>query len=125
MRCSPNEALAKSSRQRDKALSELRLAYLFRHLKFGISLWDPPGANGMTGEFLLSWLGEPEVFSGITSRGWKSELTKPQIDARLAKLLKYDLWNEGAVGNWQPIRAAGNPAPAVLDHPRKETPRAC
>src|ERR1035438_8368324 len=49
-------------RQRDKALSELRLAYLFKSLGFDISQWDPPGAGGMVGEFLLASPSEPDVF---------------------------------------------------------------
>jgi hypothetical protein len=97
--------LESKDRQRDKALSELRLAYMFRHLKFAIPGWDPPGANGMTGEFMLSWPGEPEVFVEIKSRGWESELTQAQIDAGLTKLLKYDVWKGGAVGNWQAVHA--------------------
>jgi hypothetical protein len=38
-------------RQRDKFLNELRLAYFLRSLGFDITEWDPPGANGKTGEF--------------------------------------------------------------------------
>ena len=73
-RFEPN--IENKDRQRDKALNELRLAYLFRSLGFGISAWDPPGANGMTGEFLLTSPGEPDVFVEIKSRGWESELTQ-------------------------------------------------
>lgn len=92
-------------RQRDKALSELRLAYLFRSLGFAIPQWDPPGANGMKGEFKLATPSEPDVFVEIKSRGWESELTQAQIDAGMAKLLKYDVWKGGAVGNWQAVHA--------------------
>lgn len=97
--------LESKDRQRDKALSELRLAYLFRHLGFEIPRWDPPGANGKTGEFTLNWLESPEVFVEIKSRGWESELTQAQIDAGMAQLLKYDVWKGGAVGNWQAVHA--------------------
>ncbi len=102
-RFEPN--IENKDRQRDKALNELRLAYLFRSLGFGISAWDPPGANGMTGEFMLTSPGEPDVFVEIKSRGWESELTQAQKDAGLAKLLKYDVWKGGAVGNWQAVHA--------------------
>jgi hypothetical protein len=102
-RFEPN--IENKDRQRDKALSELRLAYLFTSLGFGIRAWDPPGANGMTGEFVLSSSGEPDVFVEIKSRGWESELTQAQKDAGLAKLLKYDVWKGGAVGNWQAVHA--------------------
>jgi len=97
--------LESKNRQRDKALNELRLAYLFRHLGFGIPLWDPPGANGMIGEFLLSRSGDMDVFVEIKSRGWESELTQAQKDAGMAKLLKYDVWRGGAIGNWQAVHA--------------------
>jgi len=90
-------------RQRDKALSELRLAYLFRQLGFGIPLWDPPGANGKIGEFMLSRTGEADVFVEIKSRGWESELSQAQKDAGQAKLLKYDVWRGGAIGNWKAV----------------------
>lgn len=92
-------------RQRDKALSELRLAYLFKSLGFDITQWDPPGANGMIGEFLLASLGESDVFVEIKSRGWESELTQAQKDAGFAKRLKFDVWKGGAVGNWQAVHA--------------------
>lgn len=95
--------LESKDRQRDKFLNELRLAYLFRSLGFDISKWDPPGANGKTGEFMLNWPNEPAVFVEIKSRGWESELTPAQLDAGLAKLSKYDVWKGGAVGNWQAV----------------------
>jgi hypothetical protein len=90
-------------RQRDKALNELRLAYLFRSVGYGISQWDPPGANGKVGEFMLSSSGESSVFVEIKSPGWESELSQAQIDAGLAKLSKFDVWRGGAVGNWQAV----------------------
>jgi hypothetical protein len=90
-------------RQRDKALNELRLAYLFKSFGFGISEWDPPGANGKRGEFMLSWPDESSVFVEIKSPGWESELSPAQLDAGLAKLPKYDVWKGGAVGNWQAV----------------------
>jgi hypothetical protein len=77
--------LESKDRQRDKALNELRLAYLFKSLGFEISEWDPPGANGKIGEFLLSSPGDPSIFVEIKSRGWESELTPAQRDAGLAK----------------------------------------
>ncbi len=90
-------------RQRDKALNELRLAYLFRSLGFGIPEWDPAGANGKTGEFKLSWKNEPQVFVEIKSRGWESELTPEQIAAGLAQSNKYEVWKGGAIGNWEAV----------------------
>lgn len=97
--------LQSKDRQRDKALNELRLGYLFHRLGFQFPRWDPPGANGMIGEFLLNWRGDPDVFVEIKSRGWESELTQAQKDAGMAKLLKYDVWKGGAIGNWQAVHA--------------------
>jgi hypothetical protein len=90
-------------RQRDKALNELRLSYLFKNLGFGISEWDPPGANGKKGEFMLSWPDESSVFVEIKSPGWESELSPAQLNAGFAKRSKYAGWNGGAVGNWQAV----------------------
>ena len=73
--------------------------------RFGIPRWDPPGANGMIGEFLLSRTGVLDAFVEIKSRGWESELTQAQKDAGMAKLLKYDVWKGGAIGNWQAVHA--------------------
>jgi len=90
-------------RQRDKALNELRLAYLFKNLGFDINEWDPLGANDKRGEFMLNRPDESSVFVEIKSPGWESELSSAQLDAGLAKLSKYDAWKGGAVGNWQAV----------------------
>jgi hypothetical protein len=90
-------------RQRDKFLNELRLTYFFKSLGFDITDWDPPGANGMVGEFRLAPPGEAYVFVELKSRGWESELSEPQLKAGLAKLNKYEVWKSGAVGNWKAV----------------------
>ncbi len=90
-------------RQRDKFLNELRLAYFFASLGFGIAEWDPPGANGKAGEFKLAVPGEPSVFVEVKSRGWESELSELQLKTGLAKLSKYEVWRGGAVGNWKAV----------------------
>jgi hypothetical protein len=59
----------------------------------------------MTGELMLTSPGNPDLFVEIKSRGWESELTQTQKYAGLAKLLKYDVWKGGAVGNWQAVHA--------------------
>jgi hypothetical protein len=93
------------NKQRDKALSELRLAYLLENLLFPIIGWDPPGANGMIGEFLLDSPEQVHIFTEIKSRGWESELTPAQIQAGRAKQPKYIHLEGGAVGNWQAVHA--------------------
>ncbi|MGB7547938.1 MAG: hypothetical protein WBM14_09330 [Terracidiphilus sp.] len=96
--------LEAQDRQRDKCLNELRLAYFFKSLGYGISAWDPPGANGKTGEFMLNWTEESSVFVEIKSRGWESQLSSSQLDAGCARLSKYEVWKGGAVGNWKPVQ---------------------
>jgi hypothetical protein len=90
-------------RQRDRFLNELRLAYFFRSLGFDITEWDPPGANGKTGEFNLAVPDKPSVFVEVKSRGWESELSDLQLKTGLAKLSKYEVWRGGAVGNWKAV----------------------
>jgi hypothetical protein len=90
-------------RQRDKALNELRLAYLFAGLGFGIGEWNPAGANGKIGEFLLNTPEKQSVFVELKSRGWESELTEAQKKAGLAKSTKYEVWKGGAIGNWKAV----------------------
>jgi len=91
-------------RERDKCLNELRLAYFFRSLGFGITEWDPPGANGKKGEFSLAVPDEPSVFVEVKSRGWESELSELQLKARPAKLSKLEACRGArAVGNWKAV----------------------
>jgi hypothetical protein len=90
-------------RQRDKALNELRIAYLFHHLGFAIGRWEPLGANRKKGEFLMATPEGQSVFVELKSRGWESELTNAQKQAGLAKLTKYGVWRGGAVGNWKAV----------------------
>jgi hypothetical protein len=100
-RFSPN--LESIDRQRDKALNELRIAYLFEHLGFSIQQWDPPGANRKIGEFIMvSPEGQP-VFVELKSRGWESELTDAQKQAGLARSTKWNVWRGGAIGNWRAV----------------------
>src|ERR1017187_2169562 len=43
--------LESKNAQRDEALDELRVAYLFHHSQFPIVQWEPPGLNGKVGEY--------------------------------------------------------------------------
>jgi hypothetical protein len=90
-------------KQRDKALNELRLAYLFENLGFSILLWDPPGAKGRVGEFLLDSSEKTPIFTEVKSPGWESELSPAQIKAGRAQKPKYIGLEGGAIGNWQAV----------------------
>jgi hypothetical protein len=90
-------------KQRNKALSELRLAYLLENMGFPITAWDRPGAGNKIGEFLLDSPEKISIFTEIKSPGWESELSKEQIAAGRADQPKYIGLQGGAVGNWRPV----------------------
>ena len=91
------------NKQRDKALNELRLAYLFDNLGFPVLQWDPPGLNGKVGEFLLDSPEKTPIFNEIKSPGWESELSPAEIKAGRAMQPKYTGLGAGAIGNWQAV----------------------
>ena len=65
--------------------------------------WDPPGANGKIGEFLLDTPERVPVFTELKSPGWESELSPAQITAGRQHLPKYNGLDGGAVGNYQSV----------------------
>jgi hypothetical protein len=91
------------NRQRDKALNELRLAFLFDSLDFPVIGWDPPGLDGRVGEFLLNCDEKVPIFTEIKSPGWESELSDAEIAAGRALQPKYEKFGGGAIGNWQAV----------------------
>jgi hypothetical protein len=106
-------------KQRDKAMSELRLAYLLENMGFPITAWDPPGANNKIGEFTLQSPEGVSIFTEIKSPGWESELSKEQIAAGRATQPKYIEPGGFAVGNWRPVHrciAANNCYPKFTDN---------
>jgi hypothetical protein len=105
-------------KQRNKTLSELRLAFLLENMDFPITAWDPPGANGKRGEFLLQSPEGISIFVEIKSPGWESELSKEQIAAGRAREPKYGGIQGGAVGNWRVVHrsmSADNCYPKFTD----------
>ena len=95
--------LESRNHQRDEALNELRLAYFFDSLGYPVIQWDPPGANGKIGEFLLDTPGKVPVFTELKSPGWEGELSPAQLKAGRQHLPKYNGLDGGAVGNHQPV----------------------
>jgi hypothetical protein len=91
------------NKQRDKALNELRLAYLLDSLDFPVLQWDPLGLNGKVGEFLLDSPEKTPIFTEIKSPGWESELSPAEIKAGRALQPKYTGLGGGAVGNWKAV----------------------
>ena len=70
--------LESKDKQRDEALAEMRLAFLLDNVGFPIAEWDPPGANGKKGEYLLATREKTDVFVELKALGWESELTPVQ-----------------------------------------------
>jgi len=70
--------LESKNTQRDEALAELCLAYLLDSVDFPIVRWDPLGANGKKGEYLLATPETTDLFVELKSPGWESELTPAQ-----------------------------------------------
>jgi hypothetical protein len=95
--------LESKNTQRDEALAELRPAYLLDSVGFPIMGWDPPGANGKKGEYLLTTPEKTAVFVELKSPGWESELTPAQRATGRQHRPKYDRMGGGAVGNFQAV----------------------
>jgi hypothetical protein len=96
---------AERTRQRDKALNELRVAYLLHQGGFPIVQWDPPGLNGKIGEYLVRTPEARNVFVEVKSPGWEGEgdLSKEERRAR-TKQPKYGKAESFAVGNWRALQ---------------------
>jgi hypothetical protein len=91
--------------QRDEALSELRIAYLFDESRFPVVQWEPPGLNGKVGEYLLGTPEGQNIFVEVKSPGWEGALTEAARKAGRARLPKFIPQAEGgAIGNWQPLQ---------------------
>lgn len=97
-------------RDRNKTLSELRVAYFFAKNGFPVVEWEPPGLGTRRGEFVLSVAGRERVFVEVKSRGWESELSRAQIEAGRPKQPKYQQGEGGAFGNWDAVHACINDA---------------
>ena len=95
--------LESRNHQRDEALNELRLAFLFDSLGFPVMQWDPLGANGKKGEFLLDTPEQIPVFTELKSPGWEGELRPEEIAAGRQHQPKYNSAGGGAVGNFMPV----------------------
>ena len=95
--------LESKSTQRDEAIAELRLAFLLDSTGFPIVGWDPPGANGKRGEYLLATPENTDVFVELKAPGWESELTPAQLAAGRQHKPKYDGMGGGAVGNFMAV----------------------
>jgi hypothetical protein len=89
---------------RDETLNELRVAYWFDQHGFPILQWDPPGLNGMVGEYLIDSPENVPVFVELKSPGWEGDLTEAEQRTGRTTQPKYRDGDGGAFGNWQPIQ---------------------
>jgi hypothetical protein len=89
--------------QRDEALAELRTAFFLARNGSRITQWDPPGASGTVGEYLLDANGQP-VFVEVKSPGWEAELAADEIKAGRTKEPKYVQGDGRAVAPWLQVR---------------------
>jgi hypothetical protein len=92
------------NRQRDDALSELRIAHFLHGCGILIAAWEPPGNNGKVGEYSLSMPEGCTIFTEVKSRGWRSELSQEERLAGRAKRPKYIEDDGGAYANWKGMR---------------------
>ena len=96
--------LEQRNHNRDEALNELRVAYWLDQNGFPILQWEPPGLNGMVGEYIASSIEGVPVFVELKSPGWEGDLTEAEQRAGRTKQPKFREGDGGAFGNWQPIR---------------------
>jgi hypothetical protein len=92
------------NKQRDAALSELRVAFFLNHSGFSIAAWDPPGNDGNVGEYSISTPEGSTVFTEVKSRCWESELSQEERLAGRTKLPKYLESDPAAYANWKGVR---------------------
>jgi len=98
--------LVATTRQRDAALDELRVALHFDRNGFPILKWNPVGLPPKEGEYLISTPSATNVFVEVKSPTWQSELTQQRIDAGRTHEPKYQFCEGGAFALWLNIQYA-------------------
>src|SRR5207249_3564008 len=91
---------------RDDALAEIAVGYfLERHAGLPIVGWEPPGANGKTGEYLVRLPDGRDMFVEVKARGWEEEvvLIEGWHSPRL-RLPKYIHAEARATAPWRSVR---------------------
>jgi hypothetical protein len=94
--------------RRDEAFAEIAPAYFFG-TKCGLSVfeWEPTGANGKRGEFLMGFDRRQPVFVEVKAPGWEDEIVKTEgrASARLQQP-KHIQAEARATGPWASVRHA-------------------
>jgi hypothetical protein len=81
--------LQADNRQRDSALMELRVARHLQENGFTVVEWEPPGADGSKGEFVVESQSKERVFVEVKGPGWQGEVTPEQRKSGRLKQPKY------------------------------------
>lgn len=92
--------------QRDDTLAGIAVGYLLeRHARLPVVEWEPGGANGKTGEYLVRLPNGREMFVEVKARGWEEEvvLLEGWQSPRL-RLPKYIDAGGGATAPWRSVR---------------------
>lgn len=62
--------------RRDEALAEIGVAYFLATKCLRIFEWEPPGAGGKKGDFLVGFDRRQPIFVEVKSPGWEAEIIK-------------------------------------------------
>src|SRR5262249_3791755 len=104
--------------KRDEALAEIAVAY-FLVARCGLTIfeWEPPGAGGKLGEFLIGFDPKRPVFVEVKSPGWEDEIAKAegQSSPRLQQP-KYISDDARATAPWASVRHAVKKAYPKMPH---------
>lgn len=98
--------LTASGRQRNAALSELRVAYYLSRNGFEIVRWKPVGLAPKEGEFLIRGPAGVEIFVEVKGPSWQSELSdEEKMTGRTKQPKQLDL-EARAIAPWRAIQIA-------------------
>lgn len=104
--------------KRDEAFAEIAPAYFFG-TKCGLSIfeWEPAGANGKLGEYLMGFDRRQPVFVEVKAPGWEQEIAKAEGQESLRlQQPKYIQAEARATAPWASVRHAVTKAyPKFLD----------
>lgn len=93
---------------RDEALAEIQGAYFLEtHAGLPVAEWEPPGANGKRGDYLVKLPDGRDLFVEVKAPGWEGEIAEIQGQAspRLQQP-KYLDGDGGATVPWWSVRKA-------------------
>lgn len=103
--------LRKNARQRDAALSELRVAFFLSRNEFVVEEWETVGASNREGEFTIKTPAGEKIFVEVKAPTWQGELSEEELlHSDRKQIGKYLHGETRAVAPWERIRFAVNKA---------------